>query len=127
MPETPIVYDDVEVVDHDDLGFSCVISGTRAFIGKYVPLDGTTVRRRGDHGRLALPRWFVEEQGLPLNDRLSDADLEAWKARARLKAVTAQEYAAAHPEDREAGDALDRAVNDLTHAMLLRARRQGPR
>ena len=127
MPETPIVYDDVEVLDDDGLGFSCLIGGTRAFIGKYVPLKGTTVQRRGDRGRLALPRWFVEEQGLPVDQRLSDADLEGWQARVRLKAAVAQEYAEAHPDDPKAQEALDRAMNELAAAMLLRARRQGRR
>lgn len=127
MPETPIVYDDVEVVDQDDLGFSCVIRGTRAFIGKYVPLDGTTVRRRGDRGRLTLPRWFAEQQGLPLDHHLSNAELGDWQAHVRLKAAAAQEYADAHPGDAKAQEVLDRAMNELAAAMLLKARRQGPR
>src|SRR4029077_6254447 len=60
VPETPIVYQDVELLEQDGLGFTCRIGNERVFIGKYVPLVGTTIRTRGDRGRLALPRWFVE-------------------------------------------------------------------
>ena len=55
MPNTPVVYEDAEVLDQDDLGFVCRIGTERAFVGKYVPLAGTTVYRAGDHGRLVLP------------------------------------------------------------------------
>ena len=68
MPELPIVYEDVEVVDHDDLGFTCRIGTARVFIGKYVPMNGTGIGRKGDRGRLTLPRWFAEQEGLPLAD-----------------------------------------------------------
>jgi hypothetical protein len=127
MPETPVVYDDVEVLEHDDLGFTCRLGTARVFIGKYVPINGTTIRRKGDHGRLTLPRWFAEQEGLPLDDHLSDAQLEDWQARVRLKAAAAQEYADAHPGDAKAQEALARATNEVAAAMLLRGRRQGPR
>ena len=127
MPDTPVVYENVEVLDEDGLGFTCRIGGTRVFIGKYVPINGTTVRRRGDRGRLSLPRWFVEQEGLPMDERLTDAQLEDWQARVRLKAATAQEYAETHPDDAKAQEALERATNELAAAMLLRARRQSPR
>jgi nucleotide-binding universal stress UspA family protein len=126
MPETPIVYEDVQVVDHDDLGLTCLIGVTRAFIGKYVPLDGTTVRRTGDRGRLALPRWFVEQQGLPLDRHLSDPEVDGWFARARAHAATAQKRAEKHPDDGDAQEALERAMAELAAAMVVRTRRQGP-
>ena len=125
MPETPIVYEDVQVVEHDDIGLTCVIGDVRTFIGKYVPLDGTTVRRAGDRGRLALPRWFVEQQGLPLDRHLSDVEVEDWFSRARQHATAAQERAEQHPGDAEAQASLDRAMSELSAAMVVRARRHG--
>ena len=125
MPETPIVYENVQVVDHDDLGVTCLIGVTRAFVGKYVPLEGTTVRRTGDRGRLALPRWFVEQQGLPLDRHLSDVEVEQWFSRVREHATAAQERAERNPDDAEAQSALDRAMAELSAAMVVRARRLG--
>jgi hypothetical protein len=125
MPETPIVYENVQVVDHDDLGVTCLIGTTRAFVGKYVPLEGTTVRRTGDRGRLALPRWFVEQQGLPLDRHLSDVEVEEWFSRVREHATAAQERAEGNPDDAEAQSALDRAMAELSAAMVVRARRLG--
>ena len=124
-PQAPVVYDDVEVLDSDGLGLTCRIGNERVFVGKYVPIDGTTVRHKGDRGRLTLPRWFVEQQGLPLERHLSDQDVDVWFAQTQLRAAAAQEYAEAHPENPEAQAALDRAMNELSAAMLLRARRQG--
>ena len=66
MPELPVVYEDVEVLEHDELGFTCRIGKARVFVGKYVPMNGTDIGRKGDRGRLSLPRWFVEQQGLPV-------------------------------------------------------------
>jgi hypothetical protein len=125
MPETPVVYDNVQVVDHDDLGLTCLIGILRTFVGKYVPLEGTTIRRTGDRGRLALPRWFVEQQGLPLECRLSDAEVEQWFSRVRAHATAAQEHAEAHPDDADAQAALDRAMGEMSAAMVVRARRLG--
>jgi hypothetical protein len=65
MPDARIAYDDVHVLEDDGSGFTCLVLGRRVFVGKYVPLDGTTVARRGDRGRLVLPREFAEEQRLP--------------------------------------------------------------
>jgi hypothetical protein len=62
----PIVFHDAEVLEHDAGGFVCRIGNARVFVGKYVPMDGTTVRHTGDRGRLVLPRWFVEQHGLPV-------------------------------------------------------------
>ena len=125
MPETPIAYDDVEVLDHDDLGFTCRIGNERAFIGKYVPVNGTTVRRRGDRGRLTLPRWFVEQQGLPLDRHLNDREVDEWYALAQLHVATAKEALARTPGDPQAEAALERASGELASALALRARRQG--
>jgi hypothetical protein len=125
MPETALTYDDVEVLDEDDLGFTCRIGNQRAFIGKYVPLDGTTARHRGERGRLSLPRWFVEQQGLPLDRRLSDADVEQWFARAQLRVAAAREQVERTPQDANAQAALERATTELAAALALRARRQG--
>ena len=73
MPESPVVYEDVEVLHDDALGFVCRIGNERVLVSKYLPIDGTNLRRKGDRGRLALPRWFVEQQGLPLARHLSTA------------------------------------------------------
>jgi hypothetical protein len=125
MPESAVLYEDVEVEDEDDLGFTYRIGNRRTFIGKYVPLEGTTARRRGERGRLTLPRWFVEQQGLPLQRRLTDREVEEWFALARLRAAVAQERLDAQPDDPVARATLDRALNELSAAMVLRARREG--
>lgn len=125
MPETPVVYDDVEVLDHDGLGFTCRIGSARVFVGKYVPIDGTNVARRGDRGRLALPRWFVEQQGLPLAQHLSDQQVDAWSTQAAFQVQAAREYAAAHPDDAAAQATLHRVESELNAAMVLRATRRG--
>jgi hypothetical protein len=125
MPESAVVYDDVEILDHDGLGFTVRIGNERAFVGKYVKLPGSTVQRRGDRGRLVLPRWFVEQQALPLDRHMSDQQVEEWLALAKLRAVAAQERLDRHPDDSAAQDALDRATAALAAAMVLRARRPG--
>ena len=107
MPQTSIFYEDVEVIDADGLGFTCRVGNDRFFIGRYVPLDGTTIRSAGDRGRLALPRWFVEQQGLPLSRRMDDREVEEWHARAALRLATAKERAERTPGDAEAQAALD--------------------
>jgi len=61
-----ITYDDVEVLENDGSGFTCLVLGRRVFVGKYVPLDGTTVARRGDRGRLVVSHEFAEVQRLPI-------------------------------------------------------------
>ena len=125
MPDTAIVYQDVELLDQDGLGFTCRIGSERVFVGKYVPLEGTTIRARGDRGRLALPRWFAEQQGLPLDSHLSDPEVDDWFETARANATTAQEGAEQRPDDPAAQAALDRAMAKLSAAMVVRARRQG--
>jgi len=126
VPETAIVYDDVEVLETDGLGLTCRIGEQRVFIGKYVPIDGTTVYRKGDKGTLALPRWFVEQQRLPLRLHLSDEEVEDWVVRSELRAAVAREYANAHPDDVAAQEALERTRAELNAALLIRGRRRAP-
>ena len=64
MPDTPVTFDDVELVRCAELGNWCRIAGREVFIGANVPLRGTTIRKNGDRGRLVIPRWFVESQDL---------------------------------------------------------------
>ena len=72
-----------------------------------------------------MPRWFVEQQGLPLDRHLSDPEVEGWFERARQHAAVAQERAEARPDDPEAQAALERAMGELSAAMVVRARRLG--
>jgi hypothetical protein len=67
MPDTPITFENVEVLDDTGLGRTCRINGQVVFVGSAVSLDGTTVFVVGQAGRLVLPRWFVEENKIPLN------------------------------------------------------------
>jgi hypothetical protein len=128
VPDTPITYEDVECLEADGLGYTCQLGTERVFVGKYVSLPGTTIRTQGDRGRLVLPRWFVEQQALPLDRHLSDPEVEQWLATARTNAETAQQNADDHPGDAAAQAALERATAELASAMLLRGRRQrGPR
>jgi hypothetical protein len=125
VPETPITYEDVEVVEVDGLGFTCRIGNARVFVGKYVPLNGTSIRVAGDRGRLTLPRWFVEQQGLPLSRRMDDQDVEQWWAALQLRVATAKELVERDPSNSEAQAALDRVEAELAAAMAARAVRQG--
>ena len=127
MPETPVVYDDVVVLEEDGLGFTVRIGSERAFIGKYVKLPGSTVQRAGDRGRLVLPRWFVEQQALPLDRHMNDQQVEEWLALAKLRAATAQEHLDRSPGNPEAQAALERATTELAAALALNARRQNKR
>jgi hypothetical protein len=65
MPDTLITFEHVEVMRANDLGWWCRIDELEVFVGRNVPQAGTTVRLKGDHGRLVLPRWFVEDHRLP--------------------------------------------------------------
>jgi hypothetical protein len=123
MPNTPIVYEDVEVLEHDGSGFTCSIRGRTVFVGKYVPIDGTTVRYRGDRGTLTLPHWFADEHKLPLGHNMTHDELEAWLATARLRVATARELAAGAPDDAEARVALRRAEDELAAALSIRSGR----
>ncbi len=66
MPNTPISFEPVEVTRASTLGFFCLVQGEEIFVGQNVPLEGTTVRLKGDRGRLVLPRWFASAQRLRL-------------------------------------------------------------
>jgi hypothetical protein len=125
VPDTLITYEDVECLEVDELGYTCQLGSERVFVGKYVSLPGTTIRAHGDRGRLVLPRWFVEQQGLPLDRPLSDEEVERWFAQAKLTATAASEYAETHPDDEVARETLNLALEQLSAAMVLRARRHG--
>ena len=66
MPNTPIAFDEVEIVDITAFGRKCRIDGHDVFVGWTVPLRGTLVDAMHDVGRLVLPRWFVEQERLAL-------------------------------------------------------------
>ena len=66
MPRSPVSYDDVEIIRQSDTGNWVRIGRRDVFIGQTVRLDGTTIRRPGDRGRLVLPCWFAEVWGLSL-------------------------------------------------------------
>ena len=63
MPQTRSIFDNIEVMRVTDFGFYGRIDGHEVFVGPTVPLRGTTVVRKGDVGRLVLPRWFVQLHG----------------------------------------------------------------
>src|SRR5262245_15036528 len=119
MPELPITYDDVEVIEADGSGLTCRIGNARAFVGKYVPLEGTAVHRKGDRGRLVLPRWFVEQQALPLDRRMSEREVDEWVMRAELRLAAAQQFANTHPDDARAQTDRERATAALLGALKL--------
>jgi len=52
MPETPIVFDDVEMVTTSCLGHTFRIGGKDVFVGSAVPLKGTAAFIIGQVGRL---------------------------------------------------------------------------
>ena len=68
MPNIPVEYDDVEVLQTSAFGFWCRIPGHKmtVFVGAIVPTRGTTIRGVGDRGRLVVPKWFAEDEGLPV-------------------------------------------------------------
>jgi len=68
MPDTRVTYENVEVLQDDGSGFTCLIEGRRVFVGRYVPAEGTTVARAGDRGRLVVAVEFAQGQRLPLPD-----------------------------------------------------------
>lgn len=74
MPAGAVIYEDVEVLEHDRVSLTCRIGNERVVLRRYIPIDGTAVRSTGDRGRLALPRWWVEQQQLPLERHPSDPD-----------------------------------------------------
>ena len=126
MPDTPVTFEDVEIIEADGLGFTCRIGNERVFVGKYVPVDGTTVYRKGDRGTLALPRWFVEQQELPLRVHLSDQEVDEWAGKTERRAAAAQDIADRHPRDPAAQNMLERAKGELNAALFIRSRRRRP-
>jgi hypothetical protein len=64
MPDSPIIFDDVEVVSDTDMTMTCFVQGKVVMVGRSQPMTGTTIRQRGDRGRLVLPRWAVGDLGL---------------------------------------------------------------
>ena len=62
MPEQLIVFDHVEVLKRDDLGFRCRVGGRIVWIGNLQWQPGTTVDLIGD--RLVLRRADAAELGL---------------------------------------------------------------
>jgi hypothetical protein len=64
MPDTPIVFDDVEVLSATDMSIRCRVRKKTVMVGSLQPLAGTTISHAGDRGRLVLPRWVAEDLGL---------------------------------------------------------------
>ena len=64
MPETPIRFDNVEVLSATDMSMRVLIQDRVVMVGRAQPVDGTTVCRAGDRGVLVLPRWAVRDLGL---------------------------------------------------------------
>ena len=64
MPETPILFEQVELLAADGLGYTLRIGGQELFVGSGVPLRGSAALVIGTVERLLLPRWFVEQHGL---------------------------------------------------------------
>jgi hypothetical protein len=64
MPETPITFEDVEVLGVSSLTLKCRVQGTMVTVGRPQVLSGSTVTNVGDRGRLVLPRWAVQDLGL---------------------------------------------------------------
>jgi hypothetical protein len=65
MPETPIAFDNVEVLRASDRTLRCRVGTKDVTVGRLQVMHGTTVAQEGDRGRLVLPRWAVRELGLP--------------------------------------------------------------
>ena len=65
LPESPITYENVEVARCNALGMWCRVHDREVFVGRNVPMEGTTIRKPGDRGRLVIPGWFVRDQGIP--------------------------------------------------------------
>jgi hypothetical protein len=64
MPDTPITFEDVELLEDSGLAWHVRIQGKVVIVGRARPLQGTTIRSPGNRGRLVLPRWAVEDLGL---------------------------------------------------------------
>jgi hypothetical protein len=65
MPETPITFEAVEVLRASEMTMRCRVQGKDVTVVRLQVMHGTTVQREGDRGRLVLPRWAIQELGLP--------------------------------------------------------------
>jgi hypothetical protein len=64
VPDTPILFENVEMLATSRLGHVLRINGRVVFVGYAVPFSGTTVAAVGQVGRLVLPRWFVQQENI---------------------------------------------------------------
>jgi hypothetical protein len=64
MPETPITFEDVEVLRTAPLIITCRVQGKIVMVGRLQMVEGTTIASPGDRGRLVMPRWAVQDLGL---------------------------------------------------------------
>jgi hypothetical protein len=62
--EAGIVFEDVVALRATDLGLKCRLQERAVFVGLLQMLEGTTVRRAGDVGRLIIPRRALQDLGL---------------------------------------------------------------
>ena len=62
MPEQPVLFEHVELISRDALGFRCRVEGREVWIGNLQWREGTTVNGVGD--RLVLFRRDAAELGL---------------------------------------------------------------
>ncbi len=56
----PVAFQDVEVVDDSGGVLACRHRGRPLWVGVHQLAAGTTVRRKGDRGRLVIPRWLAD-------------------------------------------------------------------
>jgi hypothetical protein len=59
-----VQFGDVEVIDDAVTDLLCRVGAYRVTIPLLLLQPGTTVRRRGDHGTLVIPRWLAIGVGL---------------------------------------------------------------
>jgi hypothetical protein len=64
MPETPIAFEDVEVLTAAGMTMRCRVLDKVVVVGRMQIMAGTTISLDGDVGRLVLPRWEVQDVGL---------------------------------------------------------------
>jgi hypothetical protein len=56
MPETPMTFEDVELLKDSGMTLRCRVQGKVVVVGRLQVLAGTTVSMESDRGRLVLPR-----------------------------------------------------------------------
>ena len=64
MSHDLVAFDDVEVIRVMPMGIVCRVRGQEVWIGSIQIRQGTTIRRRGDLGRLVLQRDDAQLLGL---------------------------------------------------------------